>query len=157
MTDTAASLIPHPATGEALDLNASTGDLARWADNLRELERQAKEVRDAISEELLHRMDRAAKWTLREDGFEIKGASPAPTIEWDVDQLRGALRELLNDGLIDEDAHDAALQVVVQYKPRTAGLNALRKLGGDIAERIAACGTDVEKPRRVSVKPVGRA
>lgn len=145
-------VIPHPLTGEAIELAAETDTLAQWVDQLRELERQAKEARDMIGLELLRRMDAKASWTLRAGDFKITAPSPAPKTEWDVDQLRATLADLRDQGL-DEDAIDAALEVVVTYKPRTAGLNALRKLGGEVAERIAACGTEVEPARRVSVKP----
>ena len=151
MVDTT-SLIPHPLTGEAIELTADTDMLAHWVDQLRELERQAKEARDLIGLELLRRMDAKASWTLRAGDFKITAPSPAPKVEWDVDQLRATLADLRDQGL-DEDAIDAALEVVVTYKPRASGLNALKKLGGEVAERIAACGTEVEPQRRVSVKP----
>lgn len=145
------SLIPHPLTGEALDLTADTEDLAYWCDQIRELERQAKEAREILGLELMRRMDSKASWTLRAGGFKITAPSPAPKREWNVDALRSTLADLRDQGL-DEDAIDAALEVVVTYKPRTVGLNALRKLGGEVAERIDACGEDVEPTRRVTVK-----
>lgn len=147
-------LVPHPKTGEALSLDAPTGTLAAYHDDLQELERIVREARGRIGEELLKRLDVKAKWTWREDGFEIKAPSPAPTTEYDVDAVRATLRDLQDEGVIDEDAADAAVQVTVSYKARVAGLNALRKLGDDVADRIDACGQPVEKPRRVSVKPV---
>lgn len=145
------ALVPHPQTGEALDLSAPTGDLAAWVDQIRQIESQAKEAREEIGRELLRRMDAKASWTLREAGFKITGQSPQPKLEWNVDALRATLADLRDQGL-DEDAIDAALEVVVSYRPRAAGLNALKKLGGEVAERVESCATEVEPQRRVSVK-----
>ena len=118
---------------------------------MRELERQAKEIRDTLGEELVRRMDAKAKWTLNLDGYKVSAPSPAPKVEWDVTALRSTLAALRDQG-IDEDALDAAMDVVVTYKPRTAGLNALKKLGGLVAEQIEACAVEVEPVRRVTVK-----
>lgn len=149
---TGVELIVHPGTGEQLDLTADDVYLVRWFDEIKELEARLKEVRAEVGRELTSRMDRAAKWTLRAGGLEARVPSPAPSVEWNVDALRATLADLLSDGMISEDASDAALEVVVTYKPRVAGLNALKKLGGEVQERVEACGVEVEKPRNVSVK-----
>jgi hypothetical protein len=40
----------------------------------------------------------------------------------------------------------------VDYKPRAAGISALRKLGGEIADIISRHATTSERQRRVKVK-----
>lgn len=150
--DTLPGPLVDPRTGEMLPLDADTGTLAGWVDQLADLERHAREVRARIGEELLHRLDRSAKWTHHLDGFTVTAPSPAPVVEWDAVALRATLRDLEDEGVIDEEAVQAALEVVITYKARTAGLNALRKLGSDVAERIAACGHEVERRRTVKVK-----
>lgn len=149
---TGVEIIPHPTTGEALDLRADDDQLARWFDEIRDLERQLAEVRSEVGRELTARCDQRAKWSFQAGDLKVSVPSPAPTVEWSVDALKATLADLLSDGRIGEDAADAALELVVTYKPRVAGLNALCKLGEDVAERIEACGTSVDKPRRVTVK-----
>lgn len=144
-------LIPLPVTGEALDLTAPSPELARVLDDLRSFEQEIREAKQFISDELLARMDRDASWTLHVDGFKIEGDSPAPRAEWNIDALRATLADLLSDGRISEDAMDAALKVEIAYKPQARGLNALKKLGDDVEERIDACSTPVERQRRVRV------
>jgi hypothetical protein len=145
--------VAHPVTGEVLPLDAPTVDLARALDELKELESRLKEVRDRIGEEVLQRMDAKALWTLRtEDGFKLSAPSPAPKAEWDGPALALALVELRGLDLIDYEAAVAALETVVTYKPKAAGLNRLLKLGGEVAERVGACRVMVEPVRRVTVK-----
>jgi hypothetical protein len=68
--------------------------------------------------------------------------------------LRGRLEELVADGLLSMEAVDAAVEVVTGFKARAAGISALRKLGGVVAEAVEECSVSVEKPRRVSVSRV---
>lgn len=145
-------LIPHPRTGEALDLTADTETLAAWIDELREYESRSKEIRERIGAELVRRMDQSAKWTIHANGFKVTAPSPAPKVQWDAEALRPVLLELVFEGLISEEASDAALEVVLSYKAKPAGLNALLKLGGPVAERLSECRSEVEPVRRVSVK-----
>lgn len=151
MTDTSTDLLPIPATGEALDLSAPDEDLVVMFDHVRGLERQLKEAREVIAQELTLRMDKRAKWSFEASGYKVSVASPAMKEEWDLDALRATLADLRDQGL-DEDAIDAALDVQVIYKPRAVGLNALRKLGGEVEERINSCRAQVEPVRRISVK-----
>jgi hypothetical protein len=144
--------VPHPVTGEVLQLDAPTADLAQALDELKELTSRIREVRERIDEELLRRMDAKARWTVREGGFKVTAPSPAPRAEWDGAELSVVLAELRGLDLIDYDAAQAALETEVTYKPKARGLNALLKLGGEVAERVGACRSEVEPTRRVTVK-----
>jgi hypothetical protein len=153
MTDLVPTAVPHPVTGEVLALDAPTADLARALDELKELTSRIREVRERIDEELLRRMDHKASWTVRTgDGIKITAPSPAPKVEWDGPELSVVLAELRGLNLIDYEAIQAALEVVVTYKPKAAGLNALLKLGGEVERRLRACRSEVEPTRRVTVK-----
>jgi hypothetical protein len=145
-------LLPMPFTGEVLPLDAPTADLARALDELKELTSRIREVRERIDDELLRRLDKNARWTVREGDFKVTGTSPAPKAEWDGAALSVVLAELRGLALIDYEAAEAALETVVSYKPKAAGLQRLLKLGGEVAERVGACRSEVEPVRRVTVK-----
>lgn len=145
------SLAIIPTTGEQLDLTAPDEQLVEWFDELRDAERQVKEIRDAIAGEITARCDRRAKWSFSAHGLKVSVPSPAPKTEWDIDALRSTLASMQAEGL-DEDAVDAALEPVVTWKVRLSGLNAIRKLSTDHADRIDACGVQVDPVRRVSVR-----
>lgn len=147
--------ILDPTTGELVPLDGPTDRLAQVLDDVRELERQLRTLKSVVSGELLERMDRSAQWTLREGSYEISGASPSPTLVYDADRLYGVLRGLVDDGVIAPAAAEAAVRQVVELKPVVRGINALRKLGGQVALEIEACAAEVEKDRRVSVKKTG--
>ena len=144
-------VVTLPVTGQELDLNLPDETLALLFDQIRELESEAKVCRDAISEELIRRMDRNASWTVRGGGFKVSAPSPAPKTEYDASALNVALKQLVSEGLISNDAWDAAIVPVVTLKPHVAKLNALKKLGGRVREVIEGCETQVERSRRVTV------
>jgi hypothetical protein len=145
-------VVAHPVTGEVLPLDAPTADLARALDELKELTSRIREVRERIDEEVLRRLDAKARWTAHEGGFKVSAPSPAPKPEWDGRALALVLAELRGNALIDYEAAEAALEMVVAYKPKAAGLNRLLMLGGEVAERVGACRVMVEPARRVTVK-----
>ncbi len=144
----------HPTTGEVLSLDQPSVMLAGWLDEIKQVEGMARAAKAQIGDELLKRMDADAAWTMHLPGFKVTGPSPAPSVEYDPDLLHDTLSDLREQGLISEQAQDQALELVVTRKPRAAGINALRKLGGLVAERVDGCARQVEKARRVSVRPV---
>lgn len=152
MTTAGMDLIVHPLTGEQIDLSASDDQLAEWIDQASELERLLRNVKTAIGDELIGRMDRQAHWTLRTGRFKVTAPSPKPKVDWDVDQLQATLADFRDQGVIDEDAIDRAMKVKVTRVPQQAGLNALMKLGTELEERIRACAAEVPAVRRVKVE-----
>ncbi|MBA3688442.1 MAG: hypothetical protein H0W81_06410 [Chloroflexi bacterium] len=144
--------VAFPITGEVLDLStADTGKLARARDEILDIERQFREVKHALDAEVLARMDRAAKWTLRADGLKLEGTSPGRKSWYDGPALREALMGLVDAGVIDVAAADAAVETVVTYKPSVRGIKALRKLGGEVEQAIGEHEELVDVTRRVSV------
>lgn len=147
-------LVVVPGTGEAIALNAPSEALAQALDEVRELERELRVAKQAVGAELLRRMDTQAKWTMRTDNYEVRGESPAPRTEYDVEQLMEVLDGLVNEGLLSSTAASAATTTTVSYRVSQRGVNALLKLGGEVAARIAACAQEVERVRKPpSVKP----
>jgi hypothetical protein len=148
-------LLVIPGTGEAIELAAETGELARALEEIRALESALREAKRRLGAEVLSRMDAAASWTLRAGGLELRGESPAPKIEWDGAALALTLEALVEEGKIAPEAAQAALSVEVSYKPQARGLSALMKLGGEVAEKVGAHSREVERDRRPpSVRPV---
>lgn len=116
-TDTALE-IAHPQTGEIVNVAvAETDDLAEIVGRvIPELRDQLGDIAAVIDQELLQRLDRRGEWTLRvgdpRDGIQWEIKAPSPTAgatTYDVDELRGGLRALVDDGTIDDDAARAAL------------------------------------------------
>ncbi len=150
------TLVVHPVTGEVLELTGDTADLVRWLREVREMESQIREVKRVVTAELIERMDREARYTLHVGDLEVKGDGPvAPTI-YDGEQLRVALGEYVEAGAITEEALDRAVEFVPGYRPRAAGLKALARLGGGIAETIERHAKPKDSyERRVTIKERG--
>jgi hypothetical protein len=150
--------IVDPDSGEALALrDASLGALARWRRRVREVEQLLGEAKRIADDEVLRRMDERAEWTLREDGLALSAPSPnaAKGVEWtDV----RALREELAFLGVAREAIDRAFEPVTEYRPRARGIDRLRKLNrADVDEVLDRHASEVERPRRVSVKSAGGA
>jgi hypothetical protein len=147
----------NPATGETIDRTARTGDLAAMLRGIRDLEQQLRSTKAELSDELLSRMDRSASWTLREDGWEIVGESPAAAVTYDPEALRVALRGLVRKGLITREAAAGAVvrPPAPAWQVSKRGLAGLIKLGGQVADTIALVATPVGQGSR-SIKKVER-
>lgn len=140
-------------TGEVVPLTAATtAHIAEIRDYVRDLESQLREAKHLLDAEVVKRMDLACSWTLR-DGPWVLTAPATDTVEvYDGHALRTDLEGLVGDGLIAQEAVDAAVEVLVEYKPRVAGIKALLKRGGAVAEIVDAHRTTAQRDRRVSVK-----
>jgi hypothetical protein len=139
----------HPGTGEVLDLaTAGTDEIAEAVWILREQVQRLRDWQRIAGEEILRRMDQSAKWTLHEGQYTLKGDSPAPTREVDLEPLRRELSQLIDEGKVAATAAERALEAKVVYKPKWNGIDALRKLGGEVKERIDKHIREVEKQRK---------
>jgi hypothetical protein len=146
----------NPTTGEILSLDRPTGELGRYLLEVREFEQVLREHKNLVTRELLARLDKDASWTLYEDGLKIVGQSPAPVKEWDGAELRSALLGLVDEGVLSIEAVDAAVETIVTYKPRKAGIGKLRKLGGRVKATVDELARESEPRRSVTVSG-GRA
>ncbi len=147
-------IVIHPATGEVTDLNGPIETLAHWLADARELDREMRIEKQRVTDELLARMDREASYTLRAGDLEIKGDGPKPPVEYDAVELREALQEYVDAGVITADALERAVErQPITYKPRAQGLQALEKLGGGVVQAIQRHSRPKDDyQRRVSVK-----
>jgi hypothetical protein len=142
----------NPQTGELLELlKAGDGQLGDYLDAVRDWEAMARVAKGVVSAELHRRMDAGAKWTLSAGDFEIVGQSP-DRVEYDVGELRAVLRELLEKELISRDAALAAVKREVVFSVSKRGVNALRKIGGEVAKAIDAIGHEPATARRITIK-----
>ncbi len=145
--------VANPLTGVAVELADGTDALADMHDQLKEARSIIDEARNLLGDELVARMDRRGRWSLTHDGLTVSAPSPKPPVEHDGKALLHELGELVVAGTIEWDAVNDTVEVVVTYKVKRRGVDALRKLGGEVAEAIDRCQVEAEpKPRRVSVK-----
>jgi hypothetical protein len=145
--------VANPLTGTAVELADGTDALADMHDQLKEARSIIDEARNLLGDELVARMDRRGRWSLTHDGLTVSAPSPRPPIEYDAQALHTALIELAVSGTIDHGAVDDAVELEWTCKVKKRGVDALRKLGGAVAEAIDRCQVEAEaKPRRVSVK-----
>lgn len=141
-----------PGTGEVIDVRAAeTSVLAEALDRLSEVKQMEASARRVIADEVLRRQDADASWTTHVEGFTLVGQSPARE-EYDAEALAAVLRGLVELSMISAEAAGAAIESVLTWKPKKAGINALLKLGGEIAEAVRSCAITVDKPRQVRVK-----
>ena len=150
-------LFVHPLTGEAVSLAEMTNDwLGGVLDDLRDHESRLREVKGDITTEVLRRMDQHAKWSVDAGIYQLKSSSPEPVEEWDALELREALLRLVDRGELAISAVDAAIEPVVTYKIRKAGITALRKLGGEVREIVNSRVKESAKRRYVTVTRIER-
>lgn len=125
-------------TGEKIELDvkeAATEQLAAFVEVVREQEIYLGAAVGAVEVELLARLDKAGAWTKRvgdpESGVQYEITAPSPTAgteDYEIGTLRAGLLELLEEGVIDEDAASAALSreiVIVAKVPTGTDLEAL--------------------------------
>lgn len=136
---------------------AEVEQLAQFADNADHLVAIAREAKGTVSEELIRRLDRRGRWTLHEAGWTITAPSPeAGTVRYDNEQLAATVERLVQQDLIDPEAGLAAIEwfqpppPAPYWKQKPAGIKALLKRGGEIAEAIDACRVPAEPPKRAA-------
>lgn len=144
--------VVSPRTGEVIALDAPTGELGQWLADVREAESMLKEAKNLVQRELVRRMDKEAKWTQHvPGGLKLSAPSPKPEEIWDGVDLRGALMEFVDCGVLAIEAVDAAVEQKIEYDVHKRGLNSLRNLGGEVGAAIEKLKTESEKQRYVSV------
>lgn len=103
-------LVPHPLTGEALELaNATDEQLIDFVEACEDAANFAKELKSRASTEFVERLDRSGEWTRRvkigNDTYEIKAPSPtAGTESFDDEAVIAAVHQLVEQNVIDESA-----------------------------------------------------
>jgi hypothetical protein len=134
------------AAGIADVRDADDEALTVFLDRLKTLGSIATEARTIAGAELTSRMDRRGAWTLRAaGGLKAAAASPtAGTEVWDDKALKAAVDDLVDEGLIEREAADAAIKYETPepvLKRKASGVLALVRLGGAVAAAVEACRT----------------
>jgi hypothetical protein len=145
--------VVHPTTGEIIALDSSDRMLVAYLDDVAAYERQLEEWRRIVNRELIARLDRSAKWTRQVGPYKLTAPSPNPGLDWDGAELREALLPFVDRGELSIEALDAAVEMLVTYRPKKAGINALVKLGGDITATVMELANPKPKgDRRVRIE-----
>lgn len=135
-------------TGEVLTLaDAPLADLARWLEAIREQEAVVREQKLAVAAEFHRRMDANVAWTLEADGYKIKGEPPT-RVTYNAERLHNELALLVAEGVIPQRAMDDAVVRTAHYTARAAGINNLKKIGGQAGDVVAACADPIDPARR---------
>jgi hypothetical protein len=105
---------------------------------------------------LTTKLDRKATLTDRIDGYEIKGMG-ATTTEYDAQPLADDLADLVAEGVIDQEAMEAAVAVEVVYKAKANGVKALLRTGNPrLREVVERHSREIpNEQRRITVKRLG--
>lgn len=143
--------VVSPRTGEVLSLDSEAEELGRFLTEVREVESLLRESKSVVNRELLRRMDFEREWTIHAPGMKLSAPSSKPVEGFDAPALREALLTLVDKGELPIKAVDAAVETVVLYKVKKAGVEALRKGGGRAAEIVDACSHEEYRERYVKV------
>lgn len=143
-------------SGEIVTMQeASDEALGRWFSAYKQAQDLLRVAKRELDAELVRRADYNATAHLDIRGIgRVTVTGPKDEEVWDVEKLRETLRTLVADGNISDSAAYSALERVVTWKPKVAGLNALRKLGGEIEARIEVCCDRQPPVRRATLKEV---
>lgn len=147
--------VANPATGEVIDLSGPTDLLAEYLDDLRNLDRELRVVKDRIAAEITARLDVENRRSAEVGGWVVE--TQAPTV-WETDALH-LLDGLLNLAALDDaplsaDAAQQAVRVVESLKVDRRKLKSLRNHPDErVRGVVAEFDREVPNPaRRVSVK-----
>ena len=149
MSDT----ILHPTTGELVLLGeAELPKLSDLYDALAEEERRLKSLKRALSDEVAARLDHEGRRSMSFDDYKIEDTAPTQK-EWDMDELRGTLAELVEEQTISMDKSLAC----VKYTPEPKWAEIKTLLSDPRCKaRIEHCYREVPAPRYVKVHPLGK-
>jgi hypothetical protein len=142
-------IIPHPGTGEALDVKSQPTDLlSHFHDMLAERERDLRTHRRVVDEELVERMDHEGVRTFHAADFTIEVSKPTER-DWDIALLQETLGRLVLDGIISASKAGKC----VKHEPKVVAME-VRPLESDprCQRQIKACYRDVPARRTVKVK-----
>lgn len=164
MTETATALEVLTPAGELLDVReAETDKLAEAVTQVANRRDELSDLETVLADELLRRLDRRGKWTLRvgdpegEVQYEIKAPSPdAGTKAYDPHALEKVLRALVARDTIDEEGATAALKRTITFTaevPLAGDLEQAAKILEGVQITVAGAGQlelrDVKPTRAV--------
>jgi hypothetical protein len=138
---TGTDLLVIPKTGEQIDLaTLATDELATLALNLREWERDDAKARKHVERALIDAMQRREhRVEHTPSGYTIE-VNAGHTRVWDPDELEGAARHLVDEGVIQAGQYTGLLRRETKVDGRIAQ-RLLGALTGTARRTIEACFT----------------
>lgn len=139
-------VIPH--TGEVVDLKeASLAAIAIVQQEILDHEKDLRTAKRELADEVASRLDVYGHRSIEVDGWHLEISAPTER-QWDLDELRGVLAELVEEGTITDEKAKAC----VKWEPKPVWRE-LKILLSDprCKERVAHAMTEVDAPRYVKV------
>lgn len=147
-------VVANPATGEVISLEATTDVLAATVDDLKDWQRRIQSVIDAVSEELVARLDQENVRSAPVGDWEIKTVAPTRT-DFDPERLSAALAGLVETGAISGDVARRTVKCppLKDWKVDRRELGKLLNHSNPVVvEAVRACGESVPQRRYVTVR-----
>lgn len=150
--DNQPAAVRDPTTGELVPLD-DVAKLADWKLSLKEHRRALTEAAQIVDAIILADMDRNASWTINRPGGSVRSTSPSKGVakdQWDGNKLYTILTDLMEEGVITDQARAAAVKITTTYEAIAKGVKALLAIP-DVAEYVElARAEQPEKKRSVS-------
>lgn len=103
-----------PATGELIDTRSiELPSIALRLQELADLERDLRSAKRAFADALALALDHEGRRSVEVDGFRLEINAPTER-EWDLDELRATLAELVEEGTIT----DAKAKACIRWDPK---------------------------------------
>lgn len=139
-----------PLTGELINLDDATDEIARITQQIREMEQELYRARNQLNAELVRRLDHE---NLRkaEIGPYVISVDAPNSVDWDAKELEAVLHDLVDHDELSAEAVDRILPL-----KRSVSIRELKKLIGtlddDLSAKIEACSAPSRKLRRVKIE-----
>lgn len=143
------SALVIPGTGEVVSLkDASLPALAAAVDQIAQNEADLKSAKRTLADEVAARLDVHGKRSAEVDGWRLEINAPTER-QWDLDELRATLAELVAEGTITDEKAKAC----IKWEPKPVW-SELKILTTDprCKERINHALSEVQATRYVRVK-----
>lgn len=138
-----------PGTGELIDVARAPDELLAYAhDAIADVERDLKSDKRRLADELARRLDHEGRRSADAGAFHVEVNAPTER-QWNVDELRGVLADLVAEGTISQ----AKAQACIKFEPKPVWMQ-LKPLLSDprCKERIGHALTEAETTRYVKVR-----
>jgi hypothetical protein len=139
-----------PITGEVVDLKeASLPALAATFDGLAQFELQIRSAKRELSDEVARRLDFFGRRSYEQDGWRLEVNAPTER-DYDIDELRATLAELVAEGTISDEKAKAVIRwtpevVWSELKPLTTDPRCAERINHTISVNSATRYARVKK------------
>ena len=106
-TKTITAPILHPQTGELVNLDAPTNELADLLDTYRQIDSESRRAKTAITDELARRFDHEGRASHTAGNWKLQVNSPE-AVTYQPDRVYAILQAAAEDGEISHDAVELA-------------------------------------------------